>query len=709
MRDAGDSPPTVPFWRGEAPARTQELSEEVSRAARRASASSSSSATPTARARGSPRRTGIGPAPAAMIVDYVAAGRAVLGDAADRRPTRHRAVLRRHRRHAARHPLAVRRPDQPRVRARAAQEVLPHVRLRAAGRRERRRDRAVARAAPQLPARRGRALRQQPHGRGDVDPGLPRRADVHLALAVEPQPRAARAPVPRRAQEPAADPAHGSRRPHGRGVPAGRRVPGQPRRPGRDPRPRDRAPDDQRHAARGARRRRAARRCSNASRPAPCACTRSTRPNRPCSRTRSSRRSRTRSSTTRSSRTAARTRCTSAAGSSVELETIGRLDADAIRAVHAEITPHARDGRRPPRSPVLARHDAAPARVDRPVGAARRQRAAVASSAAPAASCGARPRCSTTRGVSPTATTRATTTAVRGHLELTGITTGDEVARATGLDRGRVEFALDGAAGRGLRDPGSLPRRRARSAVGVAPPARAHALVLAEVPAQRCRTRDEQDFMRFLLRWQHLAPGTQLRGVEGLATVIGRLQGWEAAAAAWEPELFARRLRDYEPATLDRLCHEGEIGWLRLSPRPPRRRRARGRAEQGDSGFGRAPRRPRLVARRGARRPGVVRAHGWWHRRGDRGAAGARRLLRGRAGDRDRALARRRRARPVGRRRPRDPHRRRVRRDPARGRPASVQPARRRSDLAAAARDAHAAGGRRPLVARARAERRHRP
>jgi ATP-dependent Lhr-like helicase len=48
--------------------------------------------------------------------------------------------------------------------------------------------------------------------------------------------------------------------------------------------------------------------------------------------------------------------------------------------------------------------------------------------------------------------------------------------------------------------------------------------------------------------------------------VISRLQGWEAAAAAWEPELFARRLRHYDAAALDRLCHEGEVGWLRLSP-----------------------------------------------------------------------------------------------------------------------------------------------
>ena len=72
--------------------------------------------------------------------------------------------------------------------------------------------------------------------------------------------------------------------------------------------------------------------------------------------------------------------------------------------------------------------------------------------------------------------------------------------------------------------------------------------------------------MRFLLRWQHLAAGTQLAG-EGLATIIGQLQGWEAAAAAWEPELLARRMRKHDATTLDRLCHDGEVAWLRLSPR----------------------------------------------------------------------------------------------------------------------------------------------
>ncbi|MHB8452937.1 MAG: Lhr family helicase, partial [Mycobacteriales bacterium] len=84
---------------------------------------------------------------------------------------------------------------------------------------------------------------------------------------------------------------------------------------------------------------------------------------------------------------------------------------------------------------------------------------------------------------------------------------------------------------------------------------------------EACQAVSAQDFLRFLLRWQHVAPGSQLSGASGLAGVIEQLQGFEAAASAWEPELFARRLGRYEPAWLDQLCHDGEVAWLRLGPR----------------------------------------------------------------------------------------------------------------------------------------------
>jgi ATP-dependent helicase Lhr and Lhr-like helicase len=76
-----------------------------------------------------------------------------------------------------------------------------------------------------------------------------------------------------------------------------------------------------------------------------------------------------------------------------------------------------------------------------------------------------------------------------------------------------------------------------------------------------------QDFMRFLLRWQHVAPGTQVGGEPGLVAVLEQLQGYESPAVAWEPELLTRRLRHYDARWLDRLCHDGQVAWLRLTPR----------------------------------------------------------------------------------------------------------------------------------------------
>ncbi|HEY7106333.1 MAG TPA: DEAD/DEAH box helicase [Acidimicrobiia bacterium] len=156
---------------------------------------------------------------------------------------------------------------------------------------------------------------------------------------------------------------------------------------------------------------------------------------------------------------------------------------------------------------------------------------------------------------------------LRGHLEITGITTAPALAAATTLPPGRVDAGLavlehEGFALQGRYTPGSdgvewVSRR-----------------LLARMHSYSRRTRRQgvepataQDFMRFLLRWQHAAPDTQLAGEAGLTTVLEQLQGYEAAAVAWEPELLARRIRQYDPAWLDRLCHDGEVGWLRLTPR----------------------------------------------------------------------------------------------------------------------------------------------
>src|ERR1700674_4177272 len=75
-------------------------------------------------------------------------------------------------------------------------------------------------------------------------------------------------------------------------------------------------------------------------------------------------------------------------------------------------------------------------------------------------------------------------------------------------------------------------------------------------------------FMRWLARWQHVAPGTLALGERGMLEVLRQLQGYESPANAWESEILKRRVADYDPATLDNLCLRGAAGWGRLSPHP---------------------------------------------------------------------------------------------------------------------------------------------
>src|SRR6202021_2282896 len=75
-------------------------------------------------------------------------------------------------------------------------------------------------------------------------------------------------------------------------------------------------------------------------------------------------------------------------------------------------------------------------------------------------------------------------------------------------------------------------------------------------------------FMRWLMRWQHAAPGTQVAGERGTLEVLQQLQGFEIPANAWERQVLARRIADYDPKWLDQLCLTGAGGWGRLSPHP---------------------------------------------------------------------------------------------------------------------------------------------
>jgi ATP-dependent Lhr-like helicase len=97
--------------------------------------------------------------------------------------------------------------------------------------------------------------------------------------------------------------------------------------------------------------------------------------------------------------------------------------------------------------------------------------------------------------------------------------------------------------------------------------ARIHRLTLGALRKQIQPVTAAQ-FMRWLLRWQHVTPETRLPGERGTLEALQQLQGFEAPANAWEQQILARRIANYDPNVLDRLCLTGAVGWGRLSPHP---------------------------------------------------------------------------------------------------------------------------------------------
>ncbi len=97
--------------------------------------------------------------------------------------------------------------------------------------------------------------------------------------------------------------------------------------------------------------------------------------------------------------------------------------------------------------------------------------------------------------------------------------------------------------------------------------ARIHRLTVATLRKQ-IEPATAAQFMRWLVRWQHVAPGTEVQGERATLDVLRQLQGFEIPANAWERQVLGRRIANYDPKWLDQLCLTGAVGWGRLSPHP---------------------------------------------------------------------------------------------------------------------------------------------
>jgi ATP-dependent helicase Lhr and Lhr-like helicase len=180
-------------------------------------------------------------------------------------------------------------------------------------------------------------------------------------------------------------------------------------------------------------------------------------------------------------------------------------------------------------------------------------------------------------------------TMVTGWISHVGPTTAAELSRTLSIPAGEIFTALLRMEASGTILRGNFTGASARAEPALSLPkgmpvphyqgdfeiewcerrllARIHRLTVATLRKQIEPVTAAQ-FMQWLLQWQHVAPGTQVNGERGTLEVLRQLQGFEIPANAWERQVLARRVADYDPKWLDQLCLTGAVGWGRLSPHP---------------------------------------------------------------------------------------------------------------------------------------------
>ncbi len=155
---------------------------------------------------------------------------------------------------------------------------------------------------------------------------------------------------------------------------------------------------------------------------------------------------------------------------------------------------------------------------------------------------------------------------LRGRLEGLGPVTETSLTAPLGLEPGAAAGALAA-----LESEGAI--LRGRFLPGVNDDQWCDRRLLARIhhyTIRRLRSEIDpvsaRDFLRFLFAWQHVSEDTRFEGPDALPAVLNSLEGFEAPAKAWETEILPARLKGYEPSWLDAECLAGRIAWARLTP-----------------------------------------------------------------------------------------------------------------------------------------------
>jgi ATP-dependent Lhr-like helicase len=154
---------------------------------------------------------------------------------------------------------------------------------------------------------------------------------------------------------------------------------------------------------------------------------------------------------------------------------------------------------------------------------------------------------------------------LRGRMEVSGPVTVAQLQTILSLSSSEIEAGLlglesEGFVLRGRFQPGATEQEWCDRRLL----ARIHRLTIDRLRAE-IQPVSAQDFYRFLFAWQRVDSESRVGGAEGLQSVLEQLDACELPLAAWESAVLAARVADYDPEWLDRLCFSGRIGWGRLS------------------------------------------------------------------------------------------------------------------------------------------------
>jgi ATP-dependent Lhr-like helicase len=155
---------------------------------------------------------------------------------------------------------------------------------------------------------------------------------------------------------------------------------------------------------------------------------------------------------------------------------------------------------------------------------------------------------------------------LRGRLGGLGPVTVAELVAQLGLPRGDIETALtalqaEGSVFQGHVSPGATQTEWCERHLL----ARIHRYTLKRL-RREIEPVEPRDFVRFLFEWQHVASMSRVSGPEALPAVLAQLEGFEAPAVLWEAEVLPARVKDYASSWLDDLCTSGRTTWTRLRP-----------------------------------------------------------------------------------------------------------------------------------------------